>query len=76
MKPGQSVRLDEILHMFEMGHVGSKSRSQGQIIEDPMLVTQGCDLNPCSLMAYPTVWKAQVSNSRAIMALLFFYFPI
>ena len=54
-----------------MGHVASKTRPLGQIIEDPMLVTNGCDLNPCSLMLYHTIRKAQVSDSRAIMALLF-----
>ena len=31
----------------------------------------GCDLNPCSLMLYHTMQKAQVSNSRAIIALFF-----
>ena len=41
MKLDQSVCLDESLYIFEMGHVGSKSRSRGQIIEDPMLVTKG-----------------------------------
>ena len=56
---------------LKMGHVGSKSRSLYQIIEDPMLVNKGCDLNPNSLMQYHTIRKAQVRESRAIMALLF-----
>ena len=42
MKLGQSFCLDEILYIFlKMGHVKSKTSSQGQIIEDPMLVTKG-----------------------------------
>ena len=52
-----------------MGYIGSKTRSLGQIIEEPMLVTKGCDLNPCSFFK-ATAHEAQVSNSRAIMALL------
>ena len=48
-----------------------KIRSLGQIIEIPMLVARGCDSNPRSLMLYHTIWKAQVSDSRAIMAHLF-----
>ena len=42
-----------------MGHVGSKTRSLGKILE-----------NHCSFMLYHTIWKAQVSNSGTIMALL------
>ena len=41
MKLGQSFCLDKIMYMFEMGHVGSKGRSLGQIIETPMLVIKG-----------------------------------
>ena len=44
---------------LKMGHVGSKTRSLDQILE-----------KRCSLMLYHTVWKAQVSDFRAIMALL------
>ena len=71
MKFGQTVCLDEILYMFKHGSYWLKSRSLGQIIEDPVLVSKGCYLNPCSLMLYHTIWKAQASDSRAIMALLF-----
>ena len=42
----------------KMGHVGSKTRSLGQILE-----------KHCSLMLYHTIQKAQVSDSRAIMDL-------
>ena len=34
--------------VLKMGQIGSKTRSLGQIIEDLMLVTKGCDLNSCS----------------------------
>ena len=60
-----------LMKLLKMVHVRSQCRSQAQIIEDPMLVTKGCDLNPCSLMLYQTIQKAQVSDSRAIMVLLF-----
>ena len=38
MKLGQRFCIDEVLYTFEK--VESKSRSLGQIIEDPMLVTK------------------------------------
>ena len=49
---------------LEMGHVGSKTRSLGQIIKEPMLVTKGLGFEFL-------LFNAQVSHSRAIMALLF-----
>ena len=54
----------------KMGHVRSKTRLLGQMIEEFMLVTKGCDLNPCHLMLYHSIQKAQVRNTMAIMALL------
>ena len=41
MKLGQNICPDEIWHKFEMGHVGSKTRSQGQILEKPILYPKG-----------------------------------
>ena len=41
MKLGQGVCLNEILYIFKMGHVEPKSKSLGQIIYNPMLVTKG-----------------------------------
>ena len=42
MKLGQNVCLDGIWHnFFKIGHVGSKCRSLGQMIENPMLVIKG-----------------------------------
>ena len=38
---------------FKMGHVGSKSRSLGQIIEDPMFVTKGLGFKSLLLNAIP-----------------------
>ena len=45
-----------------MVHIGSKTRSLSQIIEEPVLVTVGYDLNSCFLMLYYTIVKAQVSD--------------
>ena len=70
MKFGQSVCLDEIFYMFENGSRQVQNQVTRSIIEDPMLVTRVCDLNPYSLMLYHTFGKTQVSNSRAVMALL------
>ena len=41
MKLGQNVFLDEISDKFEMGHVGSKTRSLGQILEKPCVYSRG-----------------------------------
>ena len=41
MKLGQSFCLMKSCTCLKMGHVESKTRSLGQIIEDPMLVTEG-----------------------------------
>ena len=58
MNLGQSFCLDEIFKFLKMGHVRSKSRSLSEMYV-------------CPLMLYHTIRKAQVSGSRAIMALLF-----
>ena len=47
-----------------MGHVGSKTSSLGQILE-----------KHCSFTLYHTILSAQVTDSRAILALLFFSSP-
>ena len=41
MKVGQDVCLDDISDDFEMGHVGSKTRSPGQILEKPSVRSRG-----------------------------------
>ena len=41
MKLGQNVCLDEILEENEMGHVGSKTRSLGQILEKSCVCFKG-----------------------------------
>ena len=72
MKLGQSVFLDEILYIFKMGHVRSKSRSLGQIIVDFMLVTKGLWFISLFFNAIPhNSWSS--GDSRAIMALLFYF---
>ena len=73
MKFGQNVCLSKILDELKMGHMGSKSRSQGQIIEEPMLVTKGLRFKSLLFNLYHTIRKAQVSDSRAIITLLFFW---
>ena len=41
MKSGQDVCLDDISDEFENGHVGSKTRSPGQILEKPCVRSRG-----------------------------------
>ena len=41
MKVGQDVCLDDILDEFKNGHVGSKTRSLGQILEKPSVRSRG-----------------------------------
>ena len=41
MKVGQDVCLDDILDEFENGHVGSKTRSPGQILGKPCVRSRG-----------------------------------
>ena len=60
MKLGQNVCLDAILDELKNGSCRVKPRSLGQILE-----------KHCSLMLCHTIQKAQVSDSRAVMALLF-----
>ena len=46
MKLGQNVHLDEILDKFKLGHVGSNTRSLGQILEKPSVRSRGHIINP------------------------------
>ena len=48
--------------------------SEKMVILNVKLGQQIKSLNSCSLMLYDTIWKTQVSDSRAIMALLFLIF--
>ena len=41
MKVGQDVCLDDILDKFKNGHVESKTRSLGQILEKPSVRSRG-----------------------------------
>ena len=41
MKVGQDVCLDDISDSSKMGHVGSKTRSPGQILEKPCVRSRG-----------------------------------
>ena len=40
MKLGQNVCLDKISDEFKMGHVGPKTRSLGQILEKPCVISR------------------------------------
>ena len=46
MEVSQNVCLDEILDEFENVHVGSKTRSQVQILEKPCVCSRGHIFNP------------------------------
>ena len=41
MKVSQNVCIDKIANMFKMGHVRSKTRSLGQILEKPCVCSRG-----------------------------------
>ena len=56
---------------LEMGHAGPKTRSVGQIIFEPVLITKMLWFKSLHFNAIPHNQKAQVSNLRAILALLF-----
>ena len=53
MKLVQSFCLDETLSILKMGRIGSTTRSLGQIIEDPMLVTKGFWFKSLLLNSFP-----------------------
>ena len=46
MKLGQNDCLDKISNDLKMGHVGSKTRSLGQILEKPCLRSRGHIFSP------------------------------
>ena len=46
MKLGQNVCLDEDSDEFKLGHVGSKTRSLGQILEKPCVRSRGHIFSP------------------------------
>ena len=46
MKLGQNVCLDEISACLKMGHVASKTRSVGQILENPCASYRGHNFSP------------------------------
>ena len=46
MKLGQNVFLDESCTNLKMGHVGSKYRSQGPILEKPFVCSKGHIFSP------------------------------
>ena len=46
MKLDQDVSLDKVWEIFENGHVGSKTRSLGQILEKPCVCSRGHIFSP------------------------------
>ena len=55
---------------LKIGHVGSKTKLLGQMIEEPVFVSRRLWHKSLSLILYHTIWEAKVRDLRAIMALL------
>ena len=55
MKLGQNVCLDESWTSLKMGHVGSKTRSLGQILEKPCVTSRGHIFSPIIMKLYQNV---------------------
>ena len=70
MKLVQSFAVMKPCTFLKIDHIGSKTRSLGQIIEYPMLVTKGLWFKSLLLNSILIIRKAEVSDSRFIMALL------
>ena len=78
--------LIKSLTRFKLSHVGSKTRSPGQILRKPCVHSIGlifsqilmklgqnfCSLVPCSLVLYRMIHNAQVGDSKAIVALFLY----
>ena len=62
MKLGQNVCLDEIWDEFEMGHVGSKTRSLGQILEKPCIHSRGHIFSPIIMKLCQNVCLDKISD--------------
>ena len=62
MKLGQNVCLDEILHDFEMGHVGSKNRSPGQIFKKLCVCFRGIIFIPIIMKLCQNVCLDELSD--------------
>ena len=68
MKFGQIVCLDEIWVGMFLGRLGSKTRSQGQIIEKPCVDDRGCSFHLISLdigqiVYFDKIWAEIVFGS-------------
>ena len=66
MKLGQNVCLDEILDEFEIGHVGSKTRSLGQILEKPCVRFRGHIFSPILMKLGQNVCLDKISDELKI----------
>ena len=61
MKLGQSVCFEEIM-LFNMGHVRSKTRSLGQILEKPCVHSRGHIFSPIHIKLGQNVCLNEISH--------------
>ena len=62
MKLSQNIGLDEISNESEMGHVGSKTRSLGQILEKPCIRSRGHIFSPIIMKLGQNVCLDEISD--------------
>ena len=62
MKVGQNVYLDESWTNLKMDHVGSKTRSPGQILEKPCVRSTGHIFSPIVIKLGQNVCLDEVSD--------------
>ena len=62
MKLGQNVCLDEIWSSWKMGHVRSKSRSLGQMLEKPYVCSRGNIFSPIIMKLYQHFCLDEIPN--------------
>ena len=62
MDPSGNVCLDEILDELNMGHVGSKTRSLGQILAKPCICSRGHIFGPVLMKLGQRVCLNEISD--------------
>ena len=62
MKLGQNACLDELWLSLKIGHVGSKTRSPGQILEKPCVCSIGHIFSPIVMKLGQNVCLDEISN--------------
>ena len=66
MKLDQRICLDEISHKLENGHVGSKTRSLGQVLEKPCVRSIGHIFSPIFMKLGQNVYFDEISDEFKI----------